>query len=185
GGAGPRRAPDGGFARPPGGRRHTDDDADRRRPRAGRARRARGRRRRPAPGPAGADRRRAAADGTRPGAPDRAAGGRARRPGAGPARGGPAGAPGPRRAGAAGDTPQTETTAQAQAPFGLSTIGQILVPVRDVEAAAAFYRDALGLPFLFAFPGMAFFDAGGVRLYLGVPESPEFGGPITLYFRVL
>ena len=78
----------------------------------------------------------------------------------------------------------TETTTPAQAPFGLSTIGQILVPVRDVEAATSFYRDALGLPFLFAFPGMAFFDADGVRLYLGVPESPEFGGPITLYFRV-
>ena len=69
-------------------------------------------------------------------------------------------------------------------PFGLSTIGQILVPVRDAEAAAAFYRDRLGMRFLFAYPGMAFLDADGVRLYLAEPEDPEFGGRATLYFRV-
>lgn len=69
-------------------------------------------------------------------------------------------------------------------PFGLSTIGQVLVPVSDAERAAAFYRDALGIPFLFAFPGMAFLDAGGVRLYLAEPESPDFRGRATLYFRV-
>lgn len=71
-----------------------------------------------------------------------------------------------------------------ETPFGLSTIGQILVPVRDADAATAFYRDALGLRFLFAFPHMAFFDADGVRLYLAEPESPDFGGRATLYFRV-
>jgi catechol 2,3-dioxygenase-like lactoylglutathione lyase family enzyme len=68
--------------------------------------------------------------------------------------------------------------------FGLSTIGQILVPVRDVERATAFYRDALGMRFLFAFPHMAFFDADGVRLYLAEPESPDFSGRATIYFRV-
>jgi len=68
--------------------------------------------------------------------------------------------------------------------FGLSTIRQVLVPVRDAERAAAFYRDALGLPFLFSFPHMAFFDADGVRLYLAEPESPDFAGRATLYFRV-
>jgi catechol 2,3-dioxygenase-like lactoylglutathione lyase family enzyme len=70
------------------------------------------------------------------------------------------------------------------ATFGLSSIGQVLVPVRDAEAAARFYRDVLGLPFLYAFPHMAFFDADGVRLYLAEPESPEFRGLATLYFRV-
>lgn len=68
--------------------------------------------------------------------------------------------------------------------FGLSTIGQILVPVHDVERASAFYRDTLGMRFLFAFPGMAFFDADGVRLYLSEPESPDFAGQATIYFRV-
>ena len=71
-----------------------------------------------------------------------------------------------------------------ETPFGLSTIGQILVPVRDAVAATAFYRDALGLPFLFAFPHMAFFDANGVRLYLSEPESADFRGKATLYFKV-
>jgi predicted enzyme related to lactoylglutathione lyase len=66
----------------------------------------------------------------------------------------------------------------------LSTIGQILVPVRDVERATAFYHDVLGLPLLFAYPGMAFFDADGIRLYLSEPESAAFEGKATIYFRV-
>ena len=60
----------------------------------------------------------------------------------------------------------------------------VVVPVRDAVAATAFYRDALGLPFLFAFPHMAFFDADGVRLYLSEPESADFRVKATLYFRV-
>jgi methylmalonyl-CoA/ethylmalonyl-CoA epimerase len=67
---------------------------------------------------------------------------------------------------------------------GLSTIGQILVPVRDVERATGYYRDVLRLPFLFAYPGMAFFDADGIRLYLAEPESADFDGRATIYFRV-
>jgi catechol 2,3-dioxygenase-like lactoylglutathione lyase family enzyme len=70
------------------------------------------------------------------------------------------------------------------ATFRLSTIGQILVPVRDLERATVFYRDALGMRFLFAFPGMAFFDADGIRLYLSAPETPDFDGRATIYFRV-
>ncbi len=69
-------------------------------------------------------------------------------------------------------------------PFGLGTLGQVLVPVTDVERATAFYRDQLAIPFLFAYPGNAFFDADGVRLYLAGPEDPEFAGRATLYFRV-
>ena len=68
--------------------------------------------------------------------------------------------------------------------FGLSTLGQILVPVTDAERATAFYRDQLGMRFLFAFPGIAFFDADGVRIYLAQPEAPDFAGRATLYFKV-
>ncbi len=68
--------------------------------------------------------------------------------------------------------------------FGLSTIGQIMVPVSDAERAAAFYRDQLGIRYLFGFPGMAFLDADGVRLYLASPENEDFQGRATLYFRV-
>jgi methylmalonyl-CoA/ethylmalonyl-CoA epimerase len=68
---------------------------------------------------------------------------------------------------------------------GLSKVGQISVRVRDVARATAFYRDALGLPFLFAFPGMAFFDAAGTWLYLTDRVEPEFDHPSSiLYFDV-
>jgi predicted enzyme related to lactoylglutathione lyase len=66
----------------------------------------------------------------------------------------------------------------------LGPIGQILVPVSDVDRAATFYADVLGLPLQFRFPGNAFFDAHGVRLYLASPTQPGYDGPITLYFRV-
>ena len=67
---------------------------------------------------------------------------------------------------------------------GLGPIMQILVPVSDVDRAADFYADVLGLPLLFRFPGIAFFDAHGVRLYLAQPTEPGYNGPITVYFRV-
>ena len=58
--------------------------------------------------------------------------------------------------------------------FALAQIGQIAIPVRDVARATAFYRDTLGMRFLFDVPGrLAFFDCGGVRLMLGLPEGPE------------
>ena len=69
---------------------------------------------------------------------------------------------------------------------GLGTIGQIHVSVSDVDRAVAFYRDVLGMRFLFQVPGqpMAFFDCDGVRLYLGRPESSEFRSNPVLYFDV-
>ena len=70
------------------------------------------------------------------------------------------------------------------AAAGLGPIGQILVPVADVDRAAAFYADVLGLPLLFRYPGNAFFDADGIRLYLASPTEPGYAGPVTLYFRV-
>jgi methylmalonyl-CoA/ethylmalonyl-CoA epimerase len=69
---------------------------------------------------------------------------------------------------------------------GLSTIGQIAIPVHDLDRAVRFYRDVLGLRFLFqAPPGLAFFDAGGVRLLLEKPLQPEFAHPSSVvYFKV-
>lgn len=69
---------------------------------------------------------------------------------------------------------------------GLGTIGQIHVSVTDVDRSVAFYRDVLGIPFLFRVPGrpMAFFDCDGVRLYVGVPESDAFRARVVLYFTV-
>ena len=68
---------------------------------------------------------------------------------------------------------------------GLSTLGQIHMNARDVDRAKLFYRDTLGVPFLFEFPGLAFFDCGGVRLMLSRAETPEEDHPgSVLYFKV-
>ncbi len=50
-----------------------------------------------------------------------------------------------------------------------ASIGQLMIPVSEFDAGVAFYRDVLGLPFLFAAPPqMAFFMCGAVRLLVGV-----------------
>ncbi|MEO5960167.1 MAG: VOC family protein, partial [Opitutaceae bacterium] len=55
---------------------------------------------------------------------------------------------------------------------GLSEIGQIALVVGDVAKATAFYRDVLGLKFLFsAGPNLAFLAAGSVRLMLTTPQG--------------
>jgi methylmalonyl-CoA/ethylmalonyl-CoA epimerase len=70
--------------------------------------------------------------------------------------------------------------------IGITRLGQIAINAHDVERAAAFYRDVLGLKLLFkAPPGLAFFDCGGVRLMLDRAEKPEFNHPSSiLYFAV-
>jgi methylmalonyl-CoA/ethylmalonyl-CoA epimerase len=77
-------------------------------------------------------------------------------------------------------------TIHAPASPGLSQIGQIAIAVKDLAGAVTFYREVLGLPFLFeAPPHLAFFDCGGVRLMLTIPEKPEFDHPSSiLYFKV-
>ena len=67
----------------------------------------------------------------------------------------------------------------------LSDIGQIAVTAHDLRRAVAFYRDTLGLRFLFEVPKMAFLQCGGVRLMLAEPEKPEYDHPASLiYYRV-
>lgn len=76
-------------------------------------------------------------------------------------------------------------TDSAQSEFGLEDIGQIALPVSDVDRAIAFYRDVLGMRFLFrAPPGLAFFDCGGVRLMLDGPAASQAGQASVLYYRV-
>lgn len=63
-------------------------------------------------------------------------------------------------------------------------IGQIAIVCQDVARATAFYRDTLGVKFLFsAGPSLSFFDAGGTRLLLSPPEG-EARGTSVLYFFV-
>ena len=69
--------------------------------------------------------------------------------------------------------------------LGLAQIGQISVTVQNLPQAVEFYRDKLGVKFLFDAGNMAFFDCGGIRLMLTVPEKPEFDHPSSIiYFKV-
>ena len=67
-----------------------------------------------------------------------------------------------------------------------SGIGQVHISVSDIQESVRFYRVVLGLPHLFSVPGqpMAFFDPGGVRLYLGVPEDERLRSRPVVYYRV-
>ena len=79
----------------------------------------------------------------------------------------------------------TASVTATQTTFGLSQIGQIAIPVKDLDRAVACYREQLGMTHLFSVPNLAFFDAGGVRLMLSRPEKPEFDHPSSiLYYKV-
>jgi methylmalonyl-CoA/ethylmalonyl-CoA epimerase len=66
----------------------------------------------------------------------------------------------------------------------ITGILQIAVTVKDIDRATAFYRDVLGLRLLMNAPNMAFFDCGGVRLYLGSGEGVEQPSASSfIYFR--
>jgi len=71
------------------------------------------------------------------------------------------------------------------AELALGPIMQINMPVKEMDSAVEFYRDTLGLPFLFQAGNFAFFDCGGVRLLVDIAEGDEFNHPGSiLYFRV-
>jgi methylmalonyl-CoA/ethylmalonyl-CoA epimerase len=83
------------------------------------------------------------------------------------------------------DNPPERAMSLPAAEFALARIGQIALPVRDLERAVAFYRDTLGVPFLMQVPpGLAFFDCAGTRLMLSRPERGVEGHASVLYFTV-
>jgi DNA-binding CsgD family transcriptional regulator/predicted enzyme related to lactoylglutathione lyase len=64
----------------------------------------------------------------------------------------------------------------------LGALAQISRTVRDIKESEAFYGKTLGLPHLYSFGSLAFFDCGGTRLYLTAQERP--GPESILYLRV-
>lgn len=81
----------------------------------------------------------------------------------------------------------SDVATEGAGPEAPVSVGQIALVVDDVERATAFYRDVVGVPFLFAAPpGLAFFDGGGVRIMLSRPEGEGASGPpgSILYYRV-
>jgi catechol 2,3-dioxygenase-like lactoylglutathione lyase family enzyme len=83
-------------------------------------------------------------------------------------------------------TPGGKTLMNATAAKpGITRIGQIAINVHELDRATAFYRDVLGFALLFTAGNLAFFDCGGLRLMLSLPEKPEFDHPgSVLYFSV-
>ena len=70
--------------------------------------------------------------------------------------------------------------------LGIEGIAQVAITVKDMDRAIAFYRDVLGLPFLFtAPPGLAFFQCDKTRIMLANDEaSGGLSSCVLLYFRV-
>jgi methylmalonyl-CoA/ethylmalonyl-CoA epimerase len=67
----------------------------------------------------------------------------------------------------------------------LNQIAQIAINAHDLERAVAFYRDQLGMRHLFTAGTLAFFDCGGIRLMLALPDRPEFDHASSIiYFKV-
>jgi methylmalonyl-CoA/ethylmalonyl-CoA epimerase len=62
-------------------------------------------------------------------------------------------------------------------------IGQVAITVKKLDRAVAFYRDVLGLPFLFEAGSMAFFDCGGTRLMLGLAENTDSTWSSIIYYK--
>ncbi|PYP50354.1 MAG: glyoxalase [Gemmatimonadetes bacterium] len=69
--------------------------------------------------------------------------------------------------------------------FGLSAIGQIFVRARDLDRAVRFYRDTLGMPFLFQVPRMAFFQCGATMVMLGIAEAGELDHAASLIYYLV
>lgn len=66
----------------------------------------------------------------------------------------------------------------------VGVIGQISLSIRDVARAERFYGEILGLPHVFTFGDLAFFDAGGTRLYLHRKDDADWRSGSILYFLV-
>ena len=70
--------------------------------------------------------------------------------------------------------------------MNLNQIGQIAIHADDLDRAVAFYRDILGMRFLFQAPSLAFFDCGGVRVMLDAVKETDVPERVTsmVYYKV-
>jgi len=93
----------------------------------------------------------------------------------------PATSPRARRASTKEPT-MTSAPTSASDTLALGAIGQVSLSIRDVARAERFYGEVLGLPHVFTFGDLAFFDAGGVRLYLHRKDDPDWQPGSILYF---
>ena len=66
----------------------------------------------------------------------------------------------------------------------LDEIAQIALTVQNLEEAKLFYRDTLGMHFLFDAGQMAFFQCGQIRVMIGTSDQPSPSSGTIVYFRV-
>ena len=78
----------------------------------------------------------------------------------------------------------TKNALQTEPAVHLSEIAQVALTVGNLPQATAFYRDTLGMTFLFDAGSMAFFQCGSTRLMIGTSDKPTTPGGTILYFRV-
>ena len=64
----------------------------------------------------------------------------------------------------------------------IQKVGQINVPVKDLNRAIDFYQEKLELPLLFNTDDMAFFECNRLRLLLSLPEKEEFDHPSSIIY---
>jgi DNA-binding CsgD family transcriptional regulator/catechol 2,3-dioxygenase-like lactoylglutathione lyase family enzyme len=72
--------------------------------------------------------------------------------------------------------------AEMSVELQLGALGQIARSVTDIDAAQAWYGGVLGLRHLYTFGNLAFYDCGGVRLFL--EQGGGHPSASILYFRV-
>jgi len=60
---------------------------------------------------------------------------------------------------------------------------QVALTCRDLERSKAFYRDTLGLTFMFEASNMLFFQLDGIRLMIGKEMTPDtpIGGSVVYF----
>jgi catechol 2,3-dioxygenase-like lactoylglutathione lyase family enzyme len=81
------------------------------------------------------------------------------------------------------DSPMSDRSTTMETSV-LGPLGQVSLYARDVARTERFYRDTLGLPHIFTFGDLAFFDCGGVRLYVHCVADEKWRASSVLYFRV-
>jgi catechol 2,3-dioxygenase-like lactoylglutathione lyase family enzyme len=79
---------------------------------------------------------------------------------------------------------RSSTTMPTTSATRLGAIGQVSLSIRDVARAERFYGEILGLPHVFTFGDLAFFDADGTRLYLHRKDPANWRSGSILYFLV-
>lgn len=67
----------------------------------------------------------------------------------------------------------------------IQKVGQIGIPVKNLDQAIDFYKNKLGLTLLFNTDNMAFLECNGLRLLLTLPEKEEYThSSSVIYFQV-